>query len=174
VTIEPEVVPGYPDRILPKNAEAAAKLKDRTLTKLYNQRPQWLDDAHRDLDAAVAAAYGWPADISEEEALAKLLELNLARSAAAATSEGKPSDAEAGPAGSDPYVPSPHPDPPSQGGREERPLVTREAFAKISEIEGIHLSDEAREMFAEFDRQGLSPEERRRAIVARFKREAAE
>jgi hypothetical protein len=32
-----------------------------------------------DLDAAVAAAYGWPADISEEEALAKLLGLNLAR-----------------------------------------------------------------------------------------------
>jgi hypothetical protein len=39
------------------------------------QRPQWLVDAHRDLDAAVAAAYGWPADISEEEALAQLLEL---------------------------------------------------------------------------------------------------
>jgi len=45
-------------------------------------RPQWLVDAHRDLDAAVAAAYGWPADISEEDALAKLLELNLARAAA--------------------------------------------------------------------------------------------
>lgn len=39
--------------------------------------------AHRDLDAAVAA-YGWPADISEDEALAKLLELNLARAGAAA------------------------------------------------------------------------------------------
>ena len=72
-------MPGYPDRILPKNEEAAAELKKRTLTNLYNQRPQWLADAHRDLDAAVAAAYGWPADISEEDALAKLLELNLAR-----------------------------------------------------------------------------------------------
>jgi hypothetical protein len=83
IDIVPEVVPGYPDRILPKNDEAAAILKKRTLTNLYNQRPQWLADAHRDLDAAVAAAYGWPADISEEEALAKLLALNLARAGAA-------------------------------------------------------------------------------------------
>ena len=53
-------MPGYPDRILPKNEKAAAELKKRTLTNLYNARPQWLADAHRDLDAAVAAAYGWP------------------------------------------------------------------------------------------------------------------
>jgi hypothetical protein len=38
-----------------------------------------LADARRDLDSAVAAAYGWPSEISEEDALAKLLELNLAR-----------------------------------------------------------------------------------------------
>jgi type II restriction/modification system DNA methylase subunit YeeA len=82
VDIVPEVVPGYPDRILPKTEEAAALLKKRTLTNLYNERPQWLADAHRDLDAAVAAAYGWPADISEEDALAKLLELNLSRAVA--------------------------------------------------------------------------------------------
>jgi type II restriction/modification system DNA methylase subunit YeeA len=82
VKLEPEVVPGYPDRILPKDAQAAVALKMRTLTNLYNQRPKWLADAHRDLDAAVAASYGWPADISEEEALAKLLELNLARAGA--------------------------------------------------------------------------------------------
>jgi hypothetical protein len=69
-------------RILPKDAQAAVMLKTRTLTNLYNQRPQWLVDAHRDLEAAVAAAYGWPADISEEDALAKLLELNLVRAAA--------------------------------------------------------------------------------------------
>ena len=61
---------------------AAAQLRERTLTNLYNQRPQWLVDAHRDLDVAVADAYGWPADISEEEALGKLLDLNLARAAA--------------------------------------------------------------------------------------------
>ena len=82
VKIEPEVVPGYPDRILPKDAQAAIELKKRTLTNLYNARPQWLADAHRDLDTAVAAAYGWPADISEEDALARLLELNLARASA--------------------------------------------------------------------------------------------
>jgi len=82
IRIEPEVVPGYPDRILPKDTLAAAQLRERTLTNLYNQRPQWLIDAHRDLDAAVADAYGWPADISEEDALARLLELNLARAAA--------------------------------------------------------------------------------------------
>jgi type II restriction/modification system DNA methylase subunit YeeA len=88
VDIVPEVVPGYPDRILPKNEKAAAELKKRTLTNLYNARPQWLDDAHRDLDAAVAAAYGWPADISEEDALAKLLELNLARASVDAAVSG--------------------------------------------------------------------------------------
>lgn len=75
----PEVVAGYPDRILPKDAAAAATLRNRTLTKLYNTRPAWLDHAHRDLDAAVAAAYGWPAEISDDAALAKLLELNLHR-----------------------------------------------------------------------------------------------
>ena len=78
----PEVVPGYPDRILPVSPQAAAILKKRTLTNLYNERPAWLDNAHRDLDAAVAAAYGWPADISEEDALARLLALNLERAAA--------------------------------------------------------------------------------------------
>ena len=32
----------------------------------------------RVLDAAVATAYGWPADISDDDALAELLALNLA------------------------------------------------------------------------------------------------
>jgi hypothetical protein len=77
IRIEPD--PGYPDRILPKDAGAAQQLKQRTLTSLYNQRPQWLADAHEALDRAVAAAYGWPEDISTEEALEKLLALNLAR-----------------------------------------------------------------------------------------------
>jgi type II restriction/modification system DNA methylase subunit YeeA len=77
----PEVVPGFPDRILPINSAAAEKLKKRTLTNLYNERPAWLVAAHKDLDNAVAAAYGWPADLSDDEVLAKLLELNLARAA---------------------------------------------------------------------------------------------
>jgi hypothetical protein len=37
----------------------------------------------------VAAAYGWPADISEEAALAKLLELNLKR---AGTAKAEPAE----------------------------------------------------------------------------------
>ncbi len=58
---------GFPDRIVPVSEKAAAILKKRTLTNLYNERPAWLDNAHRDLDAAVAAAYGWPADIGEDD-----------------------------------------------------------------------------------------------------------
>ena len=50
------------------------------LTSPYNQRPTWLDNAHRKLDAAVFAAYGWPADLRDDEILARLLELNLSRS----------------------------------------------------------------------------------------------
>jgi hypothetical protein len=51
----------------------------RTLTNLYNARPDWLAAAHRRLDAAVFAAYGWPDDLSDEEILAQLLALYLAR-----------------------------------------------------------------------------------------------
>jgi type II restriction/modification system DNA methylase subunit YeeA len=81
----PEVVPGYPDRIIPRNGKAAAILKTRTLTNLYNTRgmPEgtWLDNLHRALDDAVAAAYGWPSDLSDDEILSHLLDLNRARSA---------------------------------------------------------------------------------------------
>ena len=56
-----------------------AELKKRTLTNLYNARPTWLDHAHKRLDAAVLAAYGWPAELADEEILARLLALNLAR-----------------------------------------------------------------------------------------------
>ena len=73
-----EPVADYPKRPVPRDEAAAKELKKRTLTNLYNARPQWLADAHVALDAAVAAAYGWDADISEEDALAALLALNLA------------------------------------------------------------------------------------------------
>ncbi len=75
----PEVVPGYPDRILPISDAAAAVLKKRTLTNLYNERPTWLQMAHAELDAAVAAAYGWPQNITDHEVLEKLLALNHER-----------------------------------------------------------------------------------------------
>ena len=73
-----EPVPGYPRRPVPRNEAAAKQLKQRTLTHLYNARPQWLADAHAKLDAAVAAAYGWTEDISDDDALQELLSLNLA------------------------------------------------------------------------------------------------
>ena len=73
-----EPAPGYPRRPVPRNEDAAQQLRKRTLTNLYNARPQWLADAHAALDAAVAAAYGWPADVSDDEALRELLALNLA------------------------------------------------------------------------------------------------
>jgi type II restriction/modification system DNA methylase subunit YeeA len=74
-----EVVEGYPERILPKNEAAAQVLKRRTLTNLYNERPSWLHNAHRDLDEAVAQAYGWKPDMSDDEILRKLLALNVER-----------------------------------------------------------------------------------------------
>jgi type II restriction/modification system DNA methylase subunit YeeA len=76
----PELLPGYPDRILPRPG-FEADLKKRTLTNLYNTRPAWLTNAHRALDEAVAAAYGWPADLPDPDLLARLLALNLTRTA---------------------------------------------------------------------------------------------
>ena len=52
--------------------------KPRSLTRLYNERPTWLDLTHRQLDAAVAAAYGWPADLTDDAILERLLALNQA------------------------------------------------------------------------------------------------
>ena len=79
----PEVVPGFPDRLVPKDETAAAALRGRTLTALYNQRGKpegaWLDALHRALDTAVAAAYGWPTDLPDDEVLTRLLALNHAR-----------------------------------------------------------------------------------------------
>ena len=60
-----------------------AELKKRTLTNLYNARPAWLANAHRELDQAVAAAYGWEdytPEMPDEEILRRLLALNLERS----------------------------------------------------------------------------------------------
>jgi hypothetical protein len=71
----------YP-RIVPKDEECAAQLKKRTLTNLYNERPTWLDLAHKRLDAAVFAAYGWDPAISDDDLLAALLTLNLERASA--------------------------------------------------------------------------------------------
>jgi hypothetical protein len=66
-------------RVVPKDPDCAASLKQRTLTNLYNQRPAWLALAHKKLDEAVFAAYGWDAGMSDEELLESLLKLNLER-----------------------------------------------------------------------------------------------
>ena len=68
----------YP-RLVPRDVECAARLKARTLTKLYNERPAWLAACHAKLDAAVAAAYGWPSDLTDEAILERLLSLNQER-----------------------------------------------------------------------------------------------
>jgi hypothetical protein len=68
---------------------AAAPSKEATLTNLYNKRPLELDQAHRKLDEAVFAAYGWPVDLSNEEILSRLLALNLERAAAGGGAEGE-------------------------------------------------------------------------------------
>jgi hypothetical protein len=71
----------YPDRIVARPG-FEQPLAQRTLTKLYNERPAWLARAHEQLDAAVAAAYGWadytPA-LPDDELLRRLLALNRAR-----------------------------------------------------------------------------------------------
>ena len=67
------------DRWLVAEGLSDADRKKRTLTNLYNQRPTWLDLAHKRLDEAVFAAYSWQSDLSDEEILEKLLALNLER-----------------------------------------------------------------------------------------------
>ncbi len=79
-----DVSPSLPDRRIPTNEEAARELARRTLTALYKARPTWLDIAHKKLDAAVLAAYGMRADISDAEMLGRLLKLNRIRAAQAA------------------------------------------------------------------------------------------
>ena len=69
-----------PVDLLGNSPLTAAQRRQRTLTHLYNQRPQWLDNAHQQLDAAVAAAYGWSPHLYDQPLLQRLLALNLERS----------------------------------------------------------------------------------------------
>ncbi|MDB5349200.1 MAG: hypothetical protein JWN86_447 [Planctomycetota bacterium] len=89
----------YP-RLIPRDANAL-DLAKRTLTNLYNARPSWLDLAHRELDEAVFAAYGWSPSMTDDEILAALLELNLERSANGEAPPA-PADSEADSDGDDP------------------------------------------------------------------------
>ena len=73
----------FRDRWLNPEGASESELKTRTLTNLYNARPTWLDNAHRQLDGAVFAAYGWPHDLDNDQVLERLLALNRERSKAA-------------------------------------------------------------------------------------------
>lgn len=73
---------GKRDAWLNPPGAAEVDLRSRTLTNLYNERPSWLAEAHRKLDDAVFAAYGWPSTLSDAELLERLLALNHQRAAA--------------------------------------------------------------------------------------------
>lgn len=68
-------------RIVPRPGGYDTMLRKRTLTNLYNERPTWLRLSHEKLDAVVFTAYGWDPGISDDDLLAKLLDLNLSRAA---------------------------------------------------------------------------------------------
>ena len=67
------------DRWLNPEGASEVELKKRTLTNLYNQRPTWLDLAHKRLDETVLDAYAWPHDLTDDQILGRLLALNLER-----------------------------------------------------------------------------------------------
>ena len=53
----------------------------RTLTNLYNSNPTWLQNTYAKLDTAVADAYDWSNDQSDQQILENILALNLQRHA---------------------------------------------------------------------------------------------
>jgi hypothetical protein len=63
------------------------------MTELYDFRDEsgaaWLDAAERQLNVAVAAAYDWSPDLSDDEILATLGALHQARQGAAIGTEGE-------------------------------------------------------------------------------------
>ena len=64
----------------PNNASLPSQFSQRTMTNLYNRRPDVArPDAHEALDEAVFAAYGWATELSDDEILERLLELNQER-----------------------------------------------------------------------------------------------
>lgn len=48
-------------------------------------------------------------------------------------------------------------------------VIGKKAFSKISAVEGITLTTAMKRRSDEFDRKGLSPEQRRRAIIKAHK-----
>jgi hypothetical protein len=62
--------------------------RDALLTDNGTREADWLANAHKELDEAVAAADGWPADLSEEEVLKRLFDLNTERAKLQASEDG--------------------------------------------------------------------------------------
>ena len=58
------------------------RMNDEHFRFRFREQATWLALAHRRLDEAVAAAYGWPADLTDEQILERLLALNLERAGA--------------------------------------------------------------------------------------------
>lgn len=87
----------YPSRYLPR-PDHEADLKERTLTNLYNARPTWLENAHAELNHAVATAYRWmdyAPTMPDSEVVARLLAMNLELAPDLFTSTSKSRSAEA-------------------------------------------------------------------------------
>jgi len=95
------------------------ELKKRTLTNLYNARPQWLRNAHAALDRAVWSAYGWddpePAAVEGDTILARLLALNIERAEAGMPGQWKARRAMPGSADEE-NTPMRHEHPYARGG----------------------------------------------------------
>ena len=81
-----------PTDMLGQPALSESQQRRRTLTNLYNENPTWLRNAHAKIDAAVADAYGWPDDLTDEQILDRLLALNLERAALEEADSGIVSD----------------------------------------------------------------------------------
>jgi hypothetical protein len=60
---------------------------------------------------------------------------------------------------------------PPKRARTNEMVIGRRRFAAISAVEGIKLTPEMEARVAEFDRTGMTPEERVRAIVAAHRKQ---
>jgi hypothetical protein len=69
---------------LPTGISSAFAISDVVATppSSPSARPTWLDLAHRKLDEALFAAYGWLVELGDEKILGRLPQLNLQRAAA--------------------------------------------------------------------------------------------
>ena len=70
-----EPVPGYWKRLVPRDENAAKTLKKRTVTNLYNARPQWLADG-RSARRRGGGGLRLAPDITDDDALHQMLALN--------------------------------------------------------------------------------------------------